>query len=217
MKNVAMILLLFVVIAAMMPATGLALTINYAHLNQGASIYDFSSALDDYQGLADARDVIGGRDVVPLGYSWYLSGERGNFIFDIADTDQFIIVDLGANRLIDRVGSSFVLYPSDREVWDYFGVSIGTDAASLSLVGHVGTKGDNIVDVSTSPIYYDLSAPTLVRYIKYEFGSYSFDWGGGSRVYSVYAEATTVPEPATGLLFAAGAVCLAAVGLRRKR
>ena len=214
MKKVLSMLSLTILIA-LWPAGGFALTINYADLNQGASIYSYSSGINDFQGTADPRDVIGGRDVSPPGYSWYWTGEKGNFIFDMFDMDQYIIVDLGVDRVIDRVGSSFVPYPDDREVWDYFGVSIGTDITALSLVGSIGTKGQ-YVEVTSSPIYFDLSAPTVVRYVKYEFGQYSPDWDGGSRVYDVYAEATTVPEPATMFLFGAGMAGLAGIRMKRK-
>ena len=204
-------------IIVLLPAASFALPVDYAHLSYGASIYSVSSTLPSWQGYADARDVIGGRDVSPPGYSSYFSGETGNFIFGMYDWDQTIIVDLGTVRSIDRVGGSFSPYPNDREVWDYFGVSLALDnPSSFFLVGSVGTKGDGIVDVTASSVYFDLASPVDARYVKYEFGEYSHDWGGGSRVYDVYAGKTTpTPEPATTLLL--GGALIVTCGWKKKK
>ena len=205
-------------IIVLLPAVSLASTIDFAHLNQGASIHSESSVLTGQGYYADPRDVIGGRDVSPPGYSNYNNLEFGNFIFGQGDTDQFIIVDLGSTRSIDRVGSSFVPYPDDREVWDYFGVSIATVShPSFTLLNSIGTKGDNVYDIGNiSPIYFDLVSSVNARWIKYEFGAFSPDWGGGSRVYDVYAESTApVPEPTTMLLLGSGLIGL--VGFGRKK
>jgi len=187
--------------------------IDYAHLNYGASIYGYSSGLDDpLQAIvpADPRDVIGGS------FSQYYSGEVGNFIFDIGDMDQYIIVDLGATRTLDKVGASFSEYPSDREVWDYFEVSIATDITSFSSVGSIGTKGDGIVDVFTSPSFFDLSSPAEARYVMYEFGETTADWGGGSRVLDVYAMGNSVPVPEPATIFLLGGGLLGMLGIKRK-
>lgn len=205
MKKTIFAMMLFGVVA--LPLSSHAAYIDYAHLDYGASIYDYSSGLDDFQAIvpADPRDVIGGS------FSAYHSGETGNFIFDIGDMDQYIIVDLGAVRTIDRVGGSWSPYPFDREVWDYFGVSLALDPSDFALVGSVGAKNDGVVDVFTSPTYFDLDTAIAARYVLYEFGQSSYDWGGGSRVLDVYAmETVPVPEPAAILLFAGGLAGLVA-------
>ncbi len=186
-------------VVTLFPNLGFA--INYAHLDYGASIYDYSSGLDNWQAIvpADPRDVIGGN------FSEYYTGETGNFIFDLYDEDQYIVVDLGMTRKIEEVGS-FLGY-EHREVWDYFGVSVAVDPdpSSFTLVGSIGTKGDGIRDVFTQDAYFTLSQPLEVRYLRYEFGEYSHYANGGSRVMAVYANGSNVvPEPATMFLFGGG-------------
>ncbi|MEN8141056.1 MAG: discoidin domain-containing protein [Thermodesulfobacteriota bacterium] len=176
--------------------TAEAVTIDYAHLDQGAVINSTSSALDDPSQIAggatesDARDVIGGS------FTQYYSGEVGRFMFNRYDSDQWIIVDLGMVRKIDRFGARFVAPPYDREVWDYIGVYAGMDLNNLQEVGHIGTKNDGIQDVfdenatALHPLaskFFELETPMTARYVLYEFGEYSHDYGGGSRVLDVYA------------------------------
>lgn len=197
-KKIFMAMLLFFVFA--LPVPSFAVPVDYAHLDYGASIESYSSFITDSNYNFDPRDVIGGM------YSWSnpFLNEKGNFIFDQGDADQYVIVDLGTTRNIDRVGAWFS--QSDREVWDYFGVSGAMDISSFFLLGSIGTKNDSIRDINSGSEFFDLSSPIEVRYLLYEFGEYSHDWGGGSRVAEVYAigESTSVPEPSTMFLFGFG-------------
>jgi len=214
-------LVTMIMTAFLIPTFCFGYTVDYAHIDYGASIYDYSSNLNDLQVIfdADPRDVIGGS------FSLYHTGESGKFIFGEGDMDQYIIVDLGAVRSIDTVGALFGLEScppgqtgcwnyEDREVWDYFGVSVAIDPSSFYLVGSIGDKDDGRRDVESFSEYFTLSQSVDARYLMYEFGQNSFDYGGGSRVTKVYAYGQPVPEPSSILLISSG--ILGFGGIRKK-
>lgn len=134
---------------------------------------------------ADARDVIGGS------FSEYFSGEKGTFIFDIGDLDQFIVVDLGQTRVLYQVGAAFSDGTSDREVFDYVEISTSVDGTTFVRQGIVGFKGigDPLDFTLVSPVIFDISPPEEVQFVRYNFGQHSPDHGGGSRVFEVFAQA----------------------------
>lgn len=188
-----------------------ATTIDYALLSEGAAIESVSS---QYPGSGQtARDNLLRSTKDP----WLWNGETG-FIFANGDSDQTIVLDLGANRLLDRIGANFIPPTGDREVWDYFGISISLDNSSYTSIGSLGTKGDSLTDVTSSPYYFNLNTTTLARYIQFEFGEHSPDHGGGgSRVIDLYALGNTVPEPATIMLFGIGLLGIAGVSRRKTK
>jgi hypothetical protein len=202
----------FVIVFSVFGTAGIAsaTTIDYALLTEGASIESVSSKyLEEYQ---IAQDNL----LRPTKEPWLHNGETW-FIFDENDDDQTIVVNLGVDRLLDRVGATFKPQGGDRPVWDFFGISISRDNISYTMVGSLGTKGDNIIDVhdvQASPYYFDLSTATMAHYVKFEFGAHNPD-GSGSRVLDLYAESAPVPEPATMCLFGIGLLGIA--GVRRKK
>jgi len=192
----------------LVPSQTLAMTIEYALLTEGASISSVSS-----QYPAGDSQIAKDNLLRPVKLPWLSNGETG-FIFANGDNNQSITLDLGSIRNINRVGANFIPPYGDRYVWDYLGISISNDNTGFTLVGHIGTNGDGIYDVTSSPKYFDL-ADTGVRYVKYDFGTHSPMWSdGGSRVVDLYAQNVTVPEPITMLLLGLGLVGLA--GVRRK-
>ena len=89
---------------------------------------------------------------------------------------------------------------NDRAVWDYLSISIATGPnGTFTPVGCIGIKDDGFVDVTLE--YFSFPS-TQVQYVKYEFGAASADWGGGSRVWNLYAQdvQSQVPIPAAAWL-----------------
>lgn len=160
--------------------------IDFATLALGASIESFSSRLDDPRQCnvcANVHDVIGGT------FSEYFSGEVGQFIFGMGDSDQYLVIDLGQLRRINQVGAYFSELTSDREVFDFFEALVSEDGKTFTSVGIVGIKGtpDNLDYTLDSPIFFTFDRLINVRFVRYNFGKCSPDWGGGSRVFEVFA------------------------------
>ncbi len=171
---------------------------DFATLALGASVVSFSSRLNDpvqCNVCADVRDVIGGS------FSRYFSGEEGNFIFDRYDTNQFIVIDLGQVRQIDQVGAHFSELTSDREVYDFFEVQTSEDGVTFTSVGVVGIKGsaDDLDYTLDSPIFFTFDRLIDAQFVKYNFGKYSPDWRGGSRVIEVFATAVAIEDCTNGI------------------
>jgi hypothetical protein len=212
----AVLLLVFVAgfQITLLPSETSAATIEYALLTQDAHIESVSSQLLGFN--QTARDNL----LRPGKVAWLGNGDTG-FIFDNGDSDQWIILDLGQNRNINKIGANFVAPFGDREVWDYFGVSISTTSPySFTPVGHIGTKNNYInyytTDITTAPLYFLLETPAEVRYIKYEFGRYSLDYnGGGSRIVDLYAQNVS-PVPVPPSIWLLGSSLFGLIGIRRK-
>jgi hypothetical protein len=204
----AALFLLVVISLLFIPVKSNAATIEYALLTQGASVYSASTA---YNG---GNQTMNENLLRPDKVAWLSNGETG-YIFANGDKNQTITIDLGSTRSINRVGANFSAPYADREVWDYLGISVATNISSFSLVGKLGTKNDDSIDVKTTPVFFNLSGMTDVRYVKYEFGQYSLDYGdGGSRVTDLYAQAAPVPIPAAAWLLVTG--LLGILSVRRK-
>jgi len=184
-------------------------TVDYALLTEGATIYAISS---QYVTNQTAKDNL----LRFTRIAWLSNGETG-FIFSDGDLNQWIKVDLGQVRSIDEIGA--YVSNSDREVWDFFQIRTSLDNIDFALWGGVGVK-DGLTDITTPLNLIDSPKDQSVRYIEYQFGEHSYDWGnGGSRVFTLYARDNfnPVPLPATISLFGTGLAGLAGTRLKRKK
>jgi hypothetical protein len=196
-----------------LPSKASATITEYALLTEGASIYSVSS--QHVWDLSNGGQIMKDNLLRSAKSSWLSNGETG-YIFQNGDSSQTIVLDLGQSRTINKIGANFVAPPYDREVWDYFGVSVSNNGSTFTLVGNLGVKNDGERDVTKTPVYFYLPLLTSVRYIKYEFGQYSPDYGnGGSRVVDLYAQ-TATPVPIPGALFLFGPGLAGLIAVRRK-
>jgi hypothetical protein len=127
--------------------------------------------------------------------SW-LSDTDTRYFFSQTDTDQYVIINLGANRDLQSFGASW--NTGDRP------------AASLSVFYATSSTGPwtQIGSSVVSPGSNVITGSVDAEYLKYDFGSASQQYAnnppfGGSGIGEVYANAA-VPEPATWALMLLG-------------
>lgn len=84
-------------------------------------------------------------------------------MFDYGDTDQQIIIDLGRERTLTRIGADFST--DDRKVWQFFGAEVSSDGKSWARFG-LEWPG-----VASSPVFF--ANHSAGRYVTYYFGAHS--------------------------------------------
>src|SRR5262249_42256297 len=124
---------------------------------------------------------------------WYSNGDT-RYIFDVGDPDQWVEINLGQVRQVDVLGASMMIPFADRYVLGHLSIQISLDGTTWTPWGSAP-----ITPASTNPVLIDPMF-TSVQYIKYDFGSFGPEYGGGSGVIQLFAEATPLPSTWTMLL-----------------
>ena len=164
---------------------------NFASLDMGATIHDVSSGLlgtppcdinTDTSSCSDPRDVISDS----LGFSHY-GAEVGTFIFgDLAP--QYIIVDLGTERLIDQVGAEMNVGDEDRPA-NSFGVFTSIDGVNY------GIFDDSPIPNPSRGTLLSTNSTISARYVAFYFGACNGLNCPGSRVFEVYVTGPEGQQP----------------------
>ena len=198
-----------IAMAAALPQAARASSVDYALLTQGASFVSASSylqyAVNQMPNPALALQTMENDLLTPTPLPWYSDGDT-RYIFNQGDTNQWIEISLGQVRDVNSIGASMMLPYMDRYVLGPFSIQTSVDGTSWSNWGSV-----NISSSSTNPVLIG-GAFTDVEYIRYYFGPFGPDWGGGSAAVQLFADATPLPPAWTLML-----VGLAFFGLIAKR
>ena len=108
------------------------------------------------------------------------------FMFGINDPDQTILVDLGQERFVNRIGASYSI--TDREVWEVVTFEVSIDNQDWYTFGSVGNDDDQ-PDITEAEAWVSAGDPIKTRYVKFHFGGHSADWGGaGSGIYRLHVQ-----------------------------
>ena len=122
------------------------------------------------------------------------------FMFGQNDPDQTILVDLGQERFVNRIGAEFSI--TDREVWDTVAFEVSIDNQDWYQFGRVGND-DDVPDITSAEAWVSAGQAIKTRYVRFHFGDHSSDWGAaGSGIFRLHVQqvgATPVehlwPEP----------------------
>ena len=114
-----------------------------------------------------------------------VSGDT-RFMFGQGDPDQTILVDLGQERFVNRIGAEFSI--TDREVWDTVSFEVSIDNQDWYLFGQVGND-DGVPDITSAEAWVSAGQPIKTRYVKFHFGDHSADWGAaGSGIFKLHVQ-----------------------------
>ncbi len=176
-------LLVSAVLAALPTSVGA--SVDVAKVALGAHVTSYSSIWPG--GSAD--DVIGGTASCYVPYC-----ETGSFIFNLGDLDQWFIISLAQGYALHEISSTQVGGTSDREVWDSFEIQTRNGSGPWASWGIL--PGDWNIPASVT---FTMDPPVMATEIRCRYGRYSPDWGGGSRVYEIFALAD-VPTTISGVV-----------------
>eukprot|EP01043_Picozoa_sp_COSAG02_P039160 COSAG02_NODE_3072_length_7424_cov_3.895427_2_plen_1385_part_00 len=115
------------------------------------------------------------------------------FMFGTNDPDQTILVDLGQERYVNRIGAEYSI--TDREVWEVVSFEVSIDDQDWYTFGSVGNDDDQ-PDIDDAEAWVSAGEPIRTRYVKFHFGGHSADWGGaGSGIFRLHVQLVGgVPE-----------------------
>ena len=115
------------------------------------------------------------------------------FMFGQNDPDQTILVDLGQERFVNRIGATYSV--TDREVWEFVSFEVSIDNQDWYTFGQVGNDNDQ-PDITDAEAWVSAGEPIKTRYVKFNFGGHSADWGAaGSGIFRLHVQQVGgVPE-----------------------
>eukprot|EP01041_Mallomonas_annulata_P000210 gene210-379_t len=145
--------------------------VNFASTEDGASVVAASSNFMISGGLSERRI---------LGEDAGSEDPDNRFLFADCDSSQYLILDLGQPRSVDRIGASFPLEVGFHPVQESFIVRVSSDGVSYSEWGN--NQGMELASPCYFPRRDDFPGlETEVRYIRFEFGR-NVDNSAGSAI-----------------------------------
>ena len=108
------------------------------------------------------------------------------FVFANDDTNQYLVLDLGAPRIPSKLGADFAKAPDTRAVHDAFVVEVSADGETYFDWGRQDTSEESTGTLDLFPKPESYSGPEEIRYVRYKFGPHT-KGGQGCAVSQIFA------------------------------